>query len=252
MDSPSCFGHCRDCGVAHSLPSGRARAECLALMEQLRKHGRIDFETPAVEADPLLSTDRLYTEARGKMIGVLICEDAAGKEIVLRAFSSKYNGVRNVPGWAPPLMDEERFMAVMAAGNLGIHPLTDLIQSLEKGSDEWNRKVAERKLVSQSVLSELHDLYEVHNFCNEKRSLAASFHPPNILQKGIPVGTGDCCAPKLLNLAAKKNLRPISIAEFFWGRETASGQRLEGEFYSSCEEKCQPLLGFMLCGGSHA
>ena len=69
--------------------------------------------------------------------------------------------------------------------------------------------------------------------------------------RGIPVGSGDCCAPKLLNYAAKRQRKPLSIAEFFWGKETHSRDRLEGEFYSSCLDKCQPLLGFMLCGGTN-
>jgi hypothetical protein len=122
--------------------------------------------------------------------------------------------------------------------------LTHRVQTLEKGSPEWSRIVAERKTVSQEVLAKLYALYEVHNFRKEKRSLSGAFQ----IQKGIPNGTGDCCAPKLLNHAAKNNLHPLSIAEFFWGKETASGDKTEGEFYSSCVEKCQPLLGYMLCG----
>lgn len=237
-------GFCNDCGRLHSLPSARAVSECLSLMDQLRRHGRIDFDVPAESADPRLSTGFMYTEMRGKMLGVLVCEDASGREVLLRAFSSKFNGMRKVPGWAPPLMDEELFDATMEAGNLGIHPLTAEIQSLEKGSLEWSLRVAERKAVSQGVLSKLYALYEVHNFKNEKRALADAFN----IRKGMPVGTGDCCAPKLLNQAARKALKPVSIAEFFWGRETVSGGRVEGTFYSSCADKCQPLLGFMLCG----
>ncbi len=245
MPSPIAYsGFCEACGRSHSLPSARAVSECLSLMAKLRQHGRIDFETPIEAADPRFATACMYTEMRGKMLGVLVCEDASGKEVLLRAFSSKFNGLRNVPGWAPPLMDEQCFNATMEAGNLGIHPLTARIQGLAKGSPEWSLRVAERKAISQGVLSKLYDLYEVHNFKNEKRTLADSFN----IKKGMPVGTGDCCAPKLLNHAAKNKLKPVSLAEFYWGKETASGDRVEGEFYSSCVDKCRPLLGFMLCG----
>ena len=213
-------------------------------MENLRRHGRIDWDIPIENANPRLSTAFMYSELRGKMLGVLVCKNAAGEEVVLRAFSSKFNGVLNVPGWAPPMMDEASFKATMAAGNLVIHPLTDHIANLEKGSEEWVLKVAERRAVSRGVLAELEDLYEVENFKHEKRTLAASYN----LKRRMPVGTGDCCAPKLLNFAARNNLKPIGLAEFFWGKETASGGRVEGEFYSSCLDKCQPLLGFMLCG----
>lgn len=66
--------------------------------------------------------------------------------------------------------------------------------------------------------------------------------------KGIPTGTGDCCAPKLLNYAARNRLKPIGISEFFFGRENKSETRKHGEFYPSCKIKCEPILGFMLCG----
>jgi hypothetical protein len=240
----SCFGFCTACGMNHALPSEAALVHCHALMTQLRIHRRLDFELPLHESDPLLSTDSMYMDLRGKMMGILLCEDSSGKEVVLRAFSSKHNGKWNAEGWVPPLVDEEKFNATIEAGNVLIHPLTDLAGKTDKGSPEWNLTIAERKLVSQKVLAELYALYEVHNFKNEKRTLADSFN----VKKGIPTGTGDCCAPKLLNYAAKNKLKPLSMAEFFWGKETASGHKTEGTFYSSCAEKCQPLLGYMLCG----
>lgn len=238
------FGYCNDCGVIHELPDTAAIAHCEALMAQLAEHKRIDFDIPLSEADPRLSTDSLYSEMRGRMFGILVCSDQEGNEVILRAFSSRHNGVWNVAGWVPPLVDEHRFVATVEDGNLDIHPLTALIDSMPQGTKEWHAKIAERRVVSHGILARLYALYEIHNFKNEQRSLENAFN----LKKGIPVGTGDCCAPKLLNYAAKNNLKPLSIAEFFWGKETASGHRKEGHFYAACTEKCQPLLGFMLCG----
>jgi tRNA pseudouridine32 synthase / 23S rRNA pseudouridine746 synthase len=63
---------------------------------------------------------------------------------------------------------------------------------------------------------------------------------------GIPTGTGDCCAPKLLHYAATHQLKPISMAEFWWGED--SRDKRQGEFYGACVERCQPLMGFMLAG----
>lgn len=240
----SCFGYCNACGEIHGLSSEKAIGHCYSLMAQLSEHKRIDFDLPLAAADPRLSTDLLYTDQRGRMFGILVCNDAEGNEVILRAFSSRHNGVWNVAGWVPPLVDEHRFVATVADGNLGIHPLTDLIDAMPHGTKEWHAKVAERRVVSHGILARLNALYEVHNFKNEQRSLEGAFN----IKKGIPVGTGDCCAPKLLNFAAKHNLKPIGIAEFFWGKETASGHRKEGQFYAACAEKCQPLLGYMLCG----
>ena len=59
---------------------------------------------------------------------------------------------------------------------------------------------------------------------------------------------GECCAPKLLNHAALNGLKPLSMAEFYWGSGPQVGSRISGEFYESCEARCQPILGYMLCG----
>ncbi len=213
----------------------------ILLMQKFTTYKRIDYLNN--DADPRLSTEHLYGTMGGKMFGVLICEDTFGNEVILKAYSSTYNGVWNVEGWVPHLADEMEFMKIVEKGNLQIHPLTDRIQNLEKNSEDWLLKVAERKQISQNILTELYKLYQVTNFKNETKFLADAFN----LKKNIANGTGDCCAPKLLNYAAKNHLKPLSIAEFYWGKTSASGN-CEGQFYSSCIDKCRPLLGFMLCG----
>jgi len=62
------------------------------------------------------------------------------------------------------------------------------------------------------------------------------------------MGTGDCCAPKLLHYAATHNLKPLAMAEFWWGPTSSSGDKVQGEFYGACVERCQPLMGFLLSG----
>lgn len=243
-NSLSYSGYCNTCNKIHSLPSEKAIAHCLKLMQQLKAACRLDLDTPLEKANERLSTKHLYTTIGGEMLGVLVCEDALGNEVILRAFSSTHNGVWNVSGWVPHIANEEKYMKIVNEGNQEIHPLTELLHSLKKGSPQWLEKTLERKLISQKVLAKLYALYEITNFKNEKRTLFDAFN----IKKGIPNGTGDCCAPKLLNHAAKKNLKPISIAEFYWGKGSES--KVEGEFYSSCSDKCQPLLGFMLCGSS--
>lgn len=243
-NSLSYSGYCNTCNKIHSLPSEKAIIHCINLMQQLKANCRLDLESPIEKADERLSTKHLYTALGGEMLGVLVCEDALGNEVILRAFSTTHNGVWNVIGWVPHLADEKEYMRIVNAGNIEIHPLTELIQTLKKDSVEWKEKNLERKLISQKVLSQLNALYEITNFKNQKRTLSKAFN----IKKGIPNGTGDCCAPKLLNYAAKNNLKPISIAEFYWGKSPLSGSKVEGEFYSSCSDKCQPLLGFMLCG----
>ena len=96
----------------------------------------------------------------------------------------------------------------------------------------------------RDLMQQIHRLYRLKNFRGQEISLFSAYSGKN----GIPTGTGDCCAPKLLNLAASRGLIPLGLAEFYWGRENRSKSRIHGHFYPSCREKCQPILGFMLCG----
>jgi tRNA pseudouridine32 synthase/23S rRNA pseudouridine746 synthase len=120
-----------------------------------------------------------------------------------------------------------------------LRPLTEELSTVESALLKLKR--ARRSLSSQLSL-ELHDASTLHNLHGAPRSLREAFLSP-----GIPTGAGDCCAPKLLNFAALHQLRPRSLAEFWMGTPKREG-RHHGHFYPSCEEKCAPLLGFMLCG----
>jgi tRNA pseudouridine32 synthase / 23S rRNA pseudouridine746 synthase len=52
-----------------------------------------------------------------------------------------------------------------------------------------------------------------------------------------PSGAGECAAPKLLQYAFANGLRPVCLAEFWWG-----------SFYPACKSKCEPILRHMLVG----
>ena len=66
---------------------------------------------------------------------------------------------------------------------------------------------------------------------------------------GIPPGgTGECCAPKLLQYAYLNHLKPICMAEFWVGPSKQNEMRIEGNFYPSCQHKCYPLLNYMMQG----
>lgn len=102
--------------------------------------------------------------------------------------------------------------------------------------------------MSQELMQKLHAIYRLANFRGQTSTLFAAY----INDGGIPTGTGDCCAPKLLHQAATMNLTPVSIAEFYWGKVNRSQSRHHGRFYPSCREKCWPILGHLLCGATAA
>ncbi len=243
----SASGFCAACGTVHSLSAGNSRKYALELMEQLNTFKCIDWVGTAVPAvrgrlgDASLpskfSTDYLWGDARGHMFGVLECVDAAGNTVALKAFSGQYNGEWLADGWVPPILDVNEFYRLSDPVDREIKLLDRLIA--ENKNPELIQK---RKTLSQELMKRLHALYQLTNFRGETKPMTEVF------PGGIPTGAGDCCAPKLLNHAAKNGLRPVGLSEFYWGRENRSGTRQHKQFYSACAEKCQPILGFMLCG----
>ncbi len=238
---PATSGYCSFCGKTHFLEQGRAKRCCTELMKTLEKSGRLDFNLPEEKSNPRLTLDYLRGEARGQMFGVLECLDSDGQPVILKAYSGQYNGVWQVDGWVPPLFDPEDFRSLVDDVDKRIKALGARVDGVSEGH-ERQALVYRRKKLSQNLMKEIHALYRIHNFRSEVKSLFDFF--PN----APPAGAGDCCAPKLLNEAARQKLVPKSLAEIFWGRTNRSGTRSQGIFYPACSEKCRPILGFMLCG----
>jgi tRNA pseudouridine32 synthase / 23S rRNA pseudouridine746 synthase len=127
-----------------------------------------------------------------------------------------------------------------------------ILQPLQRILDQADNQIRElkqqRKIISRQLQEQMHQAYRLMNFLGTSSSLR------ELMPGGIPTGTGDCCAPKLLHYSASQGLRPISMAEFWWGmgdEERGRGgeiKKYQGEFYGACVERCQPLMGFMLAG----
>jgi len=239
-----CSGLCCRCGKEHSLRVGPAYQACLALMAELENEGRIDKYLYAEQGDPRFSTSYLFGAARGKMFGVMVAMAPDGGRVILRAFSGQYNGVWKVPGWVGPVFDLAEFQRVYDDEERKIKELGRCIEEQTARSQQQLELIGLRKQMSQQLMVNIHGLYRLHNFSGQVASLQEIF--PAVM--GIPTGTGDCCAPKLLQYAAEQGLVPLGMAEFYWGRANVSGSRQHGRFYSSCRTKCYPILGFMLCG----
>lgn len=102
---------------------------------------------------------------------------------------------------------------------------------------------AQRKNLSQQLHDQVFDTYQLNNSLCEVSAIRSLFDG-----KKPPSGTGDCAAPKLLQYAFRHQLRPLALAEFWWGKPPSSGVRHHGNHYSPCRGKCHPILPFMLKG----
>ncbi len=214
------------------------------LMAQLANKKGIDFDKKTTLLHKELKTDSLYGKARGKMFGVLSCRTENGEKQILKAFSGQYNGIWEVDGWVPPLFDVQEFTALTQPVEKQIKSLGRKAEDTTLLPDSRNHLLKKRKVLSRQLMKDIHNLYRLNNFRGKQCSLSDLFSNGS----GIPTGTGDCCAPKLLNFAARKGLHPLGLAEFYWGRTNKSATRHEGCFYPACLDKCHPILGFLLCG----
>lgn len=244
QDGSSCFGFCRACEERHALPMGAARAHAREVIREFEEIQRLDYLSPSSSADPRYSFERLFPGERGHMFGVLECRDGEGETVLLRAFSSLHGGARFIEGWVPPILSSETYRDCVLPGQAAIKDLSRQMLALDRTSGRYKDLFDQRRSISRTLMEEIQSLYFFHNFRGERRGLRDAYALPG----SIPGGVGECCAPKLLNHAARLGLRPVGIAEFYWGVATPSGGRQSGEFYPCCETRCRPILGFLLCG----
>ena len=96
-----------------------------------------------------------------------------------------------------------------------------------------------RRRMSDDLQRWLFVQYEMLNEHGEKRNLL------EIFGSLPPAGSGDCCAPKLLQYAFAHGLKPLCLAEFWWGAPPKAKIRHHLHFYPPCRGKCLPILRWM-------
>ncbi|MFD2907859.1 pseudouridine synthase [Flavobacterium ardleyense] len=113
----------------------------------------------------------------------------------------------------------------------------------ENAKNELDKLIAEitalkelRKQKSSALQQRLFDAYSFLNQSGERKSIGEIFN------NNPPAGAGECTAPKLLHYAFENHLKPIAMAEFWWGKAPNSEIRKHKHFYPACKSKCEPIL----------
>ncbi len=126
-------------------------------------------------------------------------------------------------------------------------------RKIEKAEQNLNQIInpltslkAKRKQLSSALQDKLFKQYQFLNIKGKSKDLSAIFK--NTSQPIPPAGSGECAAPKLLQYAFKNGMRPIAMAEFWWGQSPKSEIKKHRNFYGSCHGKCKPILVHMLEG----
>lgn len=129
----------------------------------------------------------------------------------------------------------EYYLQKLALLEEKVKPLEDKLKALKK----------ERKEKSNYLQQTLFRKYAFLNKHKELKSLLDIFNNPAVKP---PAGSGECSAPKLLQYAFENNLKPISMAEFWWGKSPNSEIRKHKNYYPACQGRCKPILTHMLNG----
>ena len=178
----------------------------------------------------------------GKMFGVLVVENKL-EEVVffLAAYSGLLAGRNDWDYFVPPVYDAQQPDGYFKTKEREISLISQL-------------SPLTAKVMSQDLQLWLFHQYQMLNAKGETRDLVSlwqEYYNRPKLQRKYPLppgGTGDCCAPKLLQYAYQQELKPICMAEFWWGVPTKTELRQHLNFYPACRGKCKPILTWMLQG----
>lgn len=186
---------------------------------------------------------------KGKMFGVLVVENL-NKEIgYLCTFSGKLGDEPHPDIFVPSLFDISSNNYFISKGMIELTEMGNEIKSLESDNKDLRKSEIdtikeERKVKSTFLQEELFSYYQFLNKAGRVKSLSAIFE--DYSNKKPAAGSGECAAPKLLQYAFNKQMKPLAIAEFWYGKTTKSKDRIHGIYYPSCNDKCRPILGYML------
>ena len=170
------------------------------------------------------------------MFGVLVVETAQQQLGFLAAYSGLLEGHNDWGYFVPPIFDAQQPNGYF------------------KTREREIMASEEHKQMSQELQTWLFHQYQLLNARGETKDLVdvwQDYHCSERIRRKFPLppgGTGDCCAPKLLQYAYKEGLKPICMAEFWWGESPKNLIRHHEQFYPACRGKCKPVLTWMMQG----
>ncbi|NHN27538.1 RluA family pseudouridine synthase [Flavobacterium jejuense] len=118
------------------------------------------------------------------------------------------------------------------------------IENAQKEVAIFTDRISELKEFRKQKSGDLQQqLFDSYSFLNKDKKLKSV---GQIFDNNPPAGAGECAAPKLLHYAFQNDLKPIAMAEFWWGQSPKSEVRKHNHFYPACRSKCEPILAHML------
>ena len=190
----------------------------------------------------------------GKMFGVLVVEYQNNQSIqnnqsnlnFLAAYSGLLAGRNDWEYFVPPVYDAQQPDGHFKTTEREISRISRETSSTSNSSSTRG--------MSQDLQLWLFHQYQLLNARGETKDLVdiwQNYYDRPKLREKFPLppgGTGDCCAPKLLQYAYQHHLHPVCMAEFWWGQSTKEELRQHLNYYPACRGKCKPILTWMMEG----
>jgi tRNA pseudouridine32 synthase/23S rRNA pseudouridine746 synthase len=185
----------------------------------------------------------------GKMFGVLVVRNAMDELGFLIGFSGKLAGTNEHKYFVPPIFDTLSNEFILNRGMLELGEINARIRTLEvnnavDSTHEIRALKEHRKRHSSSLQNKLYGQYVFLNADGIEKNLIEIF--VEVSYRNPPAGAGECAAPKLLQYAFMHDMKPLALAEFWWGQSPRSAYWKHKHFYPVCKEKCEPILKHML------
>ena len=125
------------------------------------------------------------------------------------------------------------------------------ISNLQSQLDAFDTAITELKAARKALSGKLQEkLFSGYRLLSYKSHCAAARKPvTDFFEASLPPGgTGDCASIKLLQQCYKLKLKPVCMAEFWWGSSPPGSVRHHLHFYPACRGKCRPILPYLLDG----
>lgn len=146
------------------------------------------------------------------------------------------------------MLDESRFLKaeLKRLRQRVDEDIAQLREAVTGREDEIAALKSQRKAMSEALQERIFRLFVVEDATGNTSDLTDIFARSE--GKLPPSGSGECCAPKLLHYAYTHGLKPLCMAEFWYGASPVGEVRHHGHFYPACRSKCKPILEFMMQG----
>ncbi|MCZ4694673.1 hypothetical protein [Ancylomarina euxinus] len=177
------------------------------------------------------------------MFGILVVQKEDCTYSYLGTVSGKLQGNTICDKFVPSTFDDsiDDFFI-----NRGMTELTEIGNQIKKAKkpSEISLLIENRKQKSFALQQRLFENYQFLNFSGIEKNVLQIFESSS--HGNPPAAAGECAAPKLLQYAFKNRLKPIALAEFWWGNSIKNQEREHKLFYPACKNKCRPILEYML------